>query len=112
MTAVPPSVGPSPGSTAVTIGPGRAVIVKLGLEIAKKMFGGHATLTRAVAPAVGVFGTVIDWVPSFGVEARRVVGNVTPPSSENVSATFAQEIGAAVVPATLQVTVCSSCRPS
>ena len=45
-------------------------------------------------------------VPSFGVDARIVVGNVLPPSVENDSATFGQEIGAAVVPATFQVTVC------
>ncbi len=103
VTGVPPAVVPEPGVTDATIGPVPAVTVKFGREIAKKMFPTQATLIRAVA--VARFGTEMACVPSFGVEARIVVGNVMPPSFENVSATFAHEIGAAVVPATFHVTV-------
>ena len=83
-----------------------AEIVNDGREIAKKTFPTHATFTRAVAPTVCVFGRVTGWVPSFGVEARSVVGNVAPLSVEREIATFAQEIGVRFVFATFQVTVC------
>ena len=112
VTIVPPAVVPEEGLMVDSVGGGRgAVIVNDGREIAKKMFPTQATRTRAVAPVVGVFGTVIACEPSFGVEARSVVGNVSPPSTEREIATFAQEIGVAVVPATFHVTVWTELPP-
>jgi hypothetical protein len=45
--------------------------------------------------------------PSFEVPARRVIGNVVPPSVERSILTFAQLIGAVFVLATFHVIVCS-----
>jgi len=107
VTAVPPPVVPDAGRTVETSGGGSGSrIVNEGREIAKKTFPTQATRMRAVALPVGVLGTVIACDPSFGVEARSVVGNVCPPSVERSIDTFAQETGAAAVPATFQVTVC------
>ena len=77
VTVVPPDVGPDDGTIVDNVGGGGGVpIVKDGREIAKKTFPTQATRTRAVAPAVGVSGTVTASEPSFGVEARRVSGKV------------------------------------
>ena len=80
-----------------------AVIVKFVSEISKKILPTASTFIRAVD--VGVLGIETDWVPSLGVLARRVVGNVLPPSVEREILTFAALTGAAVVLATFQVTV-------
>src|SRR5438477_4133399 len=53
-------------------------IVKLASSISKKIFPMASTLILAVV--VGVLGTVIVSVPSFGVLATNTVGNVVPPS--------------------------------
>jgi hypothetical protein len=50
-------------------------------------------------------GTLITWLPSFGVLAANVSGNVFPPSVDIEIFTFAQLTGATFVFATLQVTV-------
>jgi hypothetical protein len=51
-----------------------------------------------------VSGIVTDSDPSLGVLAARIVGKVKPPSVDREIVTFAVLTGAAVVPATLQVT--------
>jgi hypothetical protein len=58
-----------------------------------------------IAVVVAVFGTVTDWLPSFGTSFASTE-NVTPPSREMITSTFAQETGAISVFATLHVTVC------
>ena len=81
---------------------GGGMIVKLALLISKKILPTASTFTRQVV--LGVFGTVITSDPSFGVLATSVV-NVVPPSVETEIFTFAQLIGATVVPFTDQLTV-------
>src|SRR3954469_12561292 len=79
-------------------------MVKLVSDMSKKMLVAHSTCTRAWV--VERLGTVMPWVPSFGVFAASIVPNVLPPSSESRMLTLAQLTGAAVVFATFQVTVC------
>jgi hypothetical protein len=79
------------------------VIVKLVLEISKKIFPIDCTFILAVAE--GVFGITTASVPSFGVLATRTVGKVKPPSVDNNIFTSEQLTGAPVVPFTDQVTV-------
>mgnify|MGYP001771087526 CR=1 FL=1 len=80
-------------------------MVKLALEISKKILPTASTLMRAVV--VAVFGMVTTSVPSFGVLAANTVGKVCPPSVDKEIFTLAQLMGAAVVPFTLQVMVCA-----
>src|SRR4051794_16068335 len=54
---------------------------------------------------VAVLGTVTDSVPSLGVLASTVVGNVSPPSVEYVIFTFATLNGELLVLAVFQLTV-------
>src|SRR4051794_28107410 len=79
------------------------VIVKSAFEMSKKTFPIASTLMRACD--VGVLGTTTFSEPSFGVLAASTYGYVCPPSSDSEIFTFAVEIGAALVPATFQVTV-------
>jgi hypothetical protein len=79
-------------------------MVKLVLEISKKMLPTDSTLILAVV--VGVFGITNDSVPSLGVLADNTVGNVRPPSVEREIFTLAQLTGDAVVFATAQVIAC------
>ena len=81
-----------------------AVIVKLVLEISKKILPTASTLIRAVV--LGVLGMVTAWLPSLGVLATNTVGKVCPPSVDKDIFTLAQLTGAAVVLATAHVTVC------
>jgi len=80
-----------------------AAIEKLVSEISKKILPTPSILIRPTE--VGVLGIRTDWLPSLGVLASRVVGNVLPPSVEREILTFAALTGAAVVFATFQVTV-------
>jgi hypothetical protein len=79
------------------------VIVKLVLEISKKIFPTASIFTLAVV--VGVLGIVTTSLPSFVVLATNVL-NVVPPSVEMDIFTLAQLTGAAVVLATFHVMVC------
>lgn len=81
-----------------------AVMVKLLLEISKKIFPTASTFILAVV--VGVFGMTNASVPSFGVLAASTVGNVCPPSVLKEIFTLAQLTGEAVVLATAHVIVC------
>ena len=81
-----------------------AVIVKLVLEISKKMLPTASTLIRAVV--VGVFGITTSALPSLAVLDNKTVGKLCPPSVDNDIFTLAQLTGEAVVLATAQVTVC------
>ena len=81
-----------------------SVIVKLLLEISKKIFPTASILIRAVV--VGILGMVSNSVPSLGVLAVITVGKVRPPSVDNDILTLAQLTGAAVVLATAHVMVC------
>ena len=81
-----------------------AVMVKLVLEISKKILPTASTFILAVV--VGVFGITNASEPSFAVLATNTVGNVCPPSVLNEIFTLAQLTGAAVVLATDQVIVC------
>lgn len=81
-----------------------AVMVKLLLEISKKIFPTASTFILAVV--VGVFGMTNASVPSLGVLAASTVGNVCPPSVLKEIFTLAQLTGEAVVLATAQVIVC------
>ena len=83
--------------------PEPAVIVKLVLEISKKIFPTASIFILAVV--VGVLGIVTTSLPSLGVLATNVL-NVAPPSVEMDIFTLAQLTGAAVVFATLHVIVC------
>src|ERR1041384_4016819 len=83
--------------------PEPAVIVKLVLEISKKILPTASTFILAVV--VGVLGIVTASLPSLAVLATRVL-KVAPPSVEMDIFTLAQLTGDAVVPATFQVTVC------
>lgn len=55
-----------------------AWMLKLTLDISKKIFPEPFTLTRAVLLMFD--GTVIVWEPSFGVPKTSAMGNVFPPS--------------------------------
>lgn len=77
-------------------------IVKLVLEISKKIFPTASTFILAVV--VGVLGMVTTSLPSLAVLATSVL-KVVPPSVEREIFTLAQLTGAAVVLATFQVTV-------
>jgi hypothetical protein len=79
-----------------------AVIVKLVLEISKKILPTASTLILAVE--VGVLGTVTTSLPSLGVLATNVE-KLLPPSVEIEIFTLAQLTGAAVVLATAHVMV-------
>jgi hypothetical protein len=79
------------------------VIVKLVLEISKKIFPTASIFILAVV--VGVLGIVTTSVPSLGVLATKLL-KVVPPSVERDIFTLAQLTGAAVVLATLHVIVC------
>jgi hypothetical protein len=79
------------------------VIVKLVLEISKKIFPTASTFILAVV--VGVLGIVTTSLPSLVVLATNVL-NVVPPFVEMDIFTLAQLTGAAVVLATLHVIVC------
>ena len=77
--------------------------MKFVSEISKKILPTASTFIRAVV--VGMLGIKTDSAPSLGVLARRMVGNVLPPSVEREILTFAALTGAAVVLATFQVTL-------
>ena len=79
------------------------VMVKLVLEISKKILPTASTFILAVVE--GVLGIVTTSVPSFGVLATNVL-KVLPPSVEMDIFTLAQLTGVAVVLATFQVIVC------
>jgi hypothetical protein len=81
-----------------------AVMVKFVLLMSKKMLPTASTFILACV--VGVLGTVMLAVPSFGVLAEITVGKVFPPSVESEIFTLAQFTGAPVVLATFHVTVC------
>ena len=78
------------------------VIVKLVLEISKKIFPTASIFILAVV--VGVLGIVTTSLPSLAVLATNVL-NVLPPSVEMDIFTLAQLTGAAVVLATFHVMV-------
>ena len=100
-----PAGKPLEGRIEVRLGGGDgAVMVKLALPTSKKTLPTQETRTRACDVACSARSP--PRLPSFAVEACRMVGKVAPPSIERSIATLAQEIGAAVVPATFQVTVC------
>lgn len=80
------------------------VIVKLVLEISKKIFPTASIFILAVL--VGVLGITSASDPSLGVLAASTVGKVCPPSVDKDIFTLAQLTGAAVVLATDQVMVC------
>jgi hypothetical protein len=71
--------------------------------MSKKMLPTASTFIRAVV--VEAWGTVTASEPSLAVLAARTSGKVFPPSVESVIRTLAALTGAAVVLATLQVTV-------
>ena len=83
--------------------PEPAVMVKLVLEISKKILPTASTFILAVV--VGVLGMVTTSLPSLVVLATNVL-KVVPPSVEMDIFTLAQLTGEAVVLATFQVTVC------
>jgi hypothetical protein len=80
-----------------------AVIVKLVLEISKKILPTASTFILAVV--VGVLGMVTASLPSLVVLATKVL-KVVPPSVEIDIFTLAQLTGDAVVLATFHVIVC------
>lgn len=82
---------------------GGSPIVKLVLEMSKKIFPTASTLIRHVL--LKVEGTVITSEPSFGVAAANTSVKVFPPSVDNKIFTLAQFTEPAFVPFTLQVTV-------
>ena len=77
-------------------------MVKLVLDISKKIFPTDETLIRFVVPVV--LGTVIVSEPSFAVFAINVV-KFSPPSVDMEMLTLAQFIGLPLVPFPDQVTV-------
>ena len=81
-----------------------AVIVKLVLEMSKKILPAASTFILAVV--VAVLGIVKASLPSLGVLAANTVGNVCPPSVLKDIFTLAQLTGEAVVLATFHVIVC------
>ena len=82
---------------------GPATIVKLVLEISKKIFPTASTFIRLVVPWVE--GTVIISEPSLAVEAANTIGKVFPPSVDNKIFTEVQFTDPVFVPFTLHVTV-------
>jgi len=97
-------VGDAEPGVGVGVGVGVVVdIVKFASEISKKIFPSASILMRAVS--VMTLGSVTISLPSFAVEAARVVGKVRPPSVDNEILTFAALTGAAFVLATSHVTV-------
>jgi hypothetical protein len=82
---------------------GGVSIVKLVLQMSKKILPTDSTLIRAVV--VGELGIITSSVPSFAVLATNVTGKVNPPSVDKRIFTFEQLTGALVVFATVQVTV-------
>ena len=81
-----------------------AVMVKLVLEISKKILSAASTFILAVVVAVlGIFSTSD---PSLGVDAANTVEKVWPPSVDKEIFTLAQFTGVAEVPATAHVMVC------
>src|SRR5262245_16015232 len=80
-------------------------MVKLTFEMSKKTFPTQETRMRAWV--VGVVGIVKVSEPSLAVEPVRDVEKLLPPSVDRSIATLAQEMGATLVPATFQVTVCA-----
>ena len=96
----------SPGASAATTGaPG--TIVKFRSLRSKKMLPTGSIRSRVVLPLASGSRTV--WLPSFGVDFSTTLGNVSPPFSDSVTRTFAAPTGAALVPATSQVSG-SGCR--
>lgn len=83
------------------------VIVRFAFEMSKKILLTASTLIRPCV--VAVFGIVTNALPLFGTLLARTTGNVEPPLVENEIFTFAQLMGAVLVLATFQVTVC--CDP-
>lgn len=69
--AVGVGVGPSGVAVAVGVTP-PSWMVKLALEMSKKMLVAHFTRTRAWL--VDMLGAVTVWLPSFGVLVARVMG--------------------------------------
>jgi len=88
---------------AVGVGP-PPLIVKFASEISKKILPTACILILAVVE--DKLGIVTLWDPSLGVLSASTVGNVVPPSVDNVILTFAAFTGALAVFATFQVTVC------
>jgi hypothetical protein len=82
---------------------GGVPIVKLVLEISKKIFPTASIFIRLVVPWVA--GTVTTCDPSFAVEAAKTVGNVFPPSVDNKIFTAEQFTDPPLVPFTFHVTV-------
>jgi hypothetical protein len=80
-----------------------APIVKLELEISKKILPTASTFMRLVVP--GVDGMVTTSEPSFAVDEANIVGKVFPPSVDNKMFTEAQLTEPPLVPLTLHVTV-------
>ena len=78
-------------------------MVKLVLEISKKMFPTASTLMRLVVP--GVDGTVTTSDPSLAVEEAKTVGKVFPPSVDNKMFTALQFTDPVLVLFTDHVTV-------
>jgi hypothetical protein len=74
------------------------------LDKSKNIFPTDSTFILAVL--VDTIGRLTVSLPSFGVFAINVVGNVFPPSVESLMLTFAQLTGAAFVFATSHVIVC------
>lgn len=99
----PPEVGLKPLMNSEPPPPPE-LMVKLALDISKKMLPAASTFTLAVV--VGLLGTVIFCEPSLGVPEARVMGKVSPPSVDSSMLTLAALIGDAVVLATFQLTVC------
>ena len=78
-------------------------MVKLVLEISKKIFPTASTFMRLVVPVVE--GTETSCEPSFGVDEANTMGKLFPPSVDSKILTAAQFTEPALVPLTLQVTV-------
>src|SRR5690349_1694003 len=78
--AVNPEASPQDGAAAP--------MVKLALEISKKILPTASTLMRLVLP--GISGTVINSEPSLSVEEAKTMGRVLPPSVDNKMFTAVQ----------------------
>ena len=72
VAVVVPALPSVTGVASLTEMPG--AMVKLALEMSKKMFATASTFTRAVV--VEMFGNVTASLPSFGVLASSTVGKV------------------------------------
>ena len=79
------------------------VMLKLELEISKKIFPTASTFILAVVEVIAGMVTAAD--PSLGVLAVNTLGKVCPPSVDSEILTLAQLTGAAVVLFTSQVIV-------